>query len=100
MGGSVPWDVVDAKFMRGRKPVLRLRDHIARLVVSILQFVIGLGVAILAGAASATVALRKGKLHKVLSVIRKQNILRHDFSLKVRRLKVSYKDSETTLGFH
>ena len=44
LGGSVPWKVVDAKFVRGRRPVLGWRDHLARLIVSLLQFVIMAGV--------------------------------------------------------
>ncbi|KAF2803464.1 amine oxidase-like protein [Mytilinidion resinicola] len=41
VGGSVPWEVVDAKFVRGRVPVLGWREHVARLVVWVMQVVIG-----------------------------------------------------------
>jgi hypothetical protein len=40
LGGSVPWEVVDAKFVRGRKPVFGWGDHLARCVVLVMQFVI------------------------------------------------------------
>lgn len=33
LGGSVPWEVVDAKFMRGLKPVLGWKDWVVRAVV-------------------------------------------------------------------
>lgn len=37
LGGSVPFDVVDAKFMRGLKPEFGWKDYIARLIVWVLQ---------------------------------------------------------------
>jgi hypothetical protein len=37
LGGSVPWDVVDAKFMRGRKPVFGWMDYILRFYLVIIQ---------------------------------------------------------------
>lgn len=41
LGGSVPWDVVDAKFMRGRKPELGLVDYVVRMYLVVFQFFIG-----------------------------------------------------------
>jgi predicted NAD/FAD-binding protein len=40
LGGSVPWDVVDAKFMRGRKPVFTWKDHLVRLFLLMIQTLI------------------------------------------------------------
>jgi len=40
LGGSVPWDVVDAKFMRGRKPVFTWKDHLVRLFLLMVQILI------------------------------------------------------------
>ncbi|KAL6703589.1 hypothetical protein ACN47E_009534 [Coniothyrium glycines] len=37
LGGSVPWEVVDAKFMRGLKPALQWKDYVVRVVVWGLQ---------------------------------------------------------------
>jgi len=37
LGGSAGWDVVDAKFMRGRKPELEWKDHVVRVVVLLVQ---------------------------------------------------------------
>lgn len=37
LGGSAGWEVVDAKFMRGRKPVLEWKDYVVRLVVTLMQ---------------------------------------------------------------
>jgi predicted NAD/FAD-binding protein len=62
LGGSVPWEVVDAKFMRGRKPVLAWKDYAARLIVSLLQFVISLALLALTRCDSALTHVRKGKL--------------------------------------
>jgi hypothetical protein len=42
LGGSVPWDVADAKFVRGRRPVLEWKDYLARNIVFGLQLVITL----------------------------------------------------------
>jgi predicted NAD/FAD-binding protein len=40
LGGSVPWDVVDAKFVRGRRPVLGWKDYLARIIVMLFHLVI------------------------------------------------------------
>lgn len=40
LGGSAGWEVVDAKFMRGRKPVLQWKDYVVRLVILLVQMVI------------------------------------------------------------
>jgi hypothetical protein len=37
LGGDVPWEVKDAKFSRGIKPILGWQDHVARLVILVLQ---------------------------------------------------------------
>ncbi|KAI2484636.1 Amine oxidase [Pyrenophora tritici-repentis] len=37
LGGSAGWDVVDAKFMRGRKPELEWKDNVVRVVVLLVQ---------------------------------------------------------------
>ncbi|KAJ4368753.1 hypothetical protein N0V83_005835 [Neocucurbitaria cava] len=37
LGGSLPWEVVDAKFMRGLKPELQWRDWVVRAVIWVLQ---------------------------------------------------------------
>lgn len=37
LGGDVPWEVIDAKFMRGLKPTLAWRDHAVRLAIRALQ---------------------------------------------------------------
>lgn len=39
-GGSAPWDVVDSKYSRGRKPQLSLIDRVLRIVLSLIQMVI------------------------------------------------------------
>lgn len=38
LGGSVPWEVVDAKYMRGLKPELTWKDFLVRLIIRFLQF--------------------------------------------------------------
>ncbi|KAF3037741.1 hypothetical protein E8E11_000754 [Didymella keratinophila] len=37
LGGSVPWEVKDAKFSRGVKPQLEWKDHVVRIVVTVVQ---------------------------------------------------------------
>jgi predicted NAD/FAD-binding protein len=37
LGGSVPWEVKDAKFSRGLKPQLEWKDHVVRIVVTVVQ---------------------------------------------------------------
>lgn len=37
LGGSAGWDVVDAKFMRGRRPVLEWKDYFVRVLVVLMQ---------------------------------------------------------------
>jgi predicted NAD/FAD-binding protein len=36
LGGSVPWSVVDAKFMRGRKPAFGWQDYVLRFYLSLI----------------------------------------------------------------
>lgn len=55
LGGSTPWKVVDAKFVRGRKPILGWKDHLARVIVLIIQLVI----VVVGFASSKTGALMK-----------------------------------------
>lgn len=40
LGGSVPWERRAAKYIRGRRPVLGWDDHMARLVISWIQWLI------------------------------------------------------------
>lgn len=61
LGGSVPWQVVDAKFVRGRKPQFGWKDHVARLVVTMLQYAIVLGVFVIDQARWRIATLRKQK---------------------------------------
>jgi predicted NAD/FAD-binding protein len=37
LGGSVTWEVQDAKFIRGRKPALTTSDYAARAVISVIE---------------------------------------------------------------
>lgn len=37
LGGDVPWEVIDAKFMRGLKPTLGWKDLVARILIRIVQ---------------------------------------------------------------
>jgi hypothetical protein len=37
LGGSVPWEVKDAKFSRGLKPRLEWKDHVVRIVVIVVH---------------------------------------------------------------
>lgn len=37
LGGHVPWEVKDAKFSRGLKPELEWKDHVVRIVVTVVQ---------------------------------------------------------------
>lgn len=37
LGGSAGWDVVDAKFMRGRRPVLEWKDYVVRVLIVLMQ---------------------------------------------------------------
>lgn len=37
LGGSVPWEVADAKFSRGLKPELEWKDYAVRVVVTVVQ---------------------------------------------------------------
>lgn len=43
LGGSVEWDVVDAREMRGRRPSFGWRDHAVRIVVLMLLVVLRVG---------------------------------------------------------
>lgn len=45
LGGKAGWEVVDAKFMRGRRPVLEWKDYVVRFVVTLVQ----MGISILGG---------------------------------------------------
>lgn len=40
LGGKAGWEVVDAKFMRGRKPVLEWKDYVVRVIILLVQMVI------------------------------------------------------------
>ncbi|KAF1991720.1 FAD/NAD(P)-binding domain-containing protein [Aulographum hederae CBS 113979] len=40
LGGSVPWEVVDAKFSRGKAPVLNWKDYLLRAWIVFIQFFI------------------------------------------------------------
>ncbi|KAF1917158.1 hypothetical protein BDU57DRAFT_539355 [Ampelomyces quisqualis] len=40
LGGSVPWTVQNAKFSRGISPKLSWKDHVARLIILVLNFCI------------------------------------------------------------
>lgn len=40
LGGQLPWKPVDAKFMRGLKPVLGWKDFLVRMVVHAVQMLI------------------------------------------------------------
>ena len=40
LGGNVGWEVVDAKFMRGRKPILEWKDYVVRAVILLVQMII------------------------------------------------------------
>jgi len=42
LGGSVPWEVKNAKFSRGTRPTLGWKDHFARLVVWMLQLYVSI----------------------------------------------------------
>lgn len=42
LGGSVPWQIVDAKFMRGRTPIITWQDQIVRLIILLIHFGIAL----------------------------------------------------------
>lgn len=42
LGGEVPWEVVDAKFMRGLKPILNWKDYLLRFILGLVQLVISL----------------------------------------------------------
>ncbi|CAN9153407.1 unnamed protein product [Alternaria alternata] len=42
LGGDAGWEVIDAKFMRGRKPLLEWKDHVARIVITLVQMWIGI----------------------------------------------------------
>ena len=38
LGGSVPWEMRAAKFIRGKRPMLGWKDHVVRLVISWIQW--------------------------------------------------------------
>lgn len=38
LGGSVPWEVKNAKFSRGLRPLFTWKDYLVRVVVLVLQF--------------------------------------------------------------
>jgi predicted NAD/FAD-binding protein len=42
LGGGVPWKVVDTKFMRGRRPTVGWGDSVARLIIVMIQLLLGL----------------------------------------------------------
>jgi hypothetical protein len=42
LGGSVPWEVVDAKFVRGRKPSFTWKDYVLRFYLVIIQLMLDL----------------------------------------------------------
>lgn len=42
LGGDVPWEVKDAKFSRGVKPVLGWKDYVVRVFVWVMQVWVGL----------------------------------------------------------
>lgn len=42
LGGEVPWEVIDAKFMRGLRPVRSLKDFLLRTVLQFMQLWISL----------------------------------------------------------
>jgi predicted NAD/FAD-binding protein len=37
LGGSVSWEVQDAKFIRGRRPALKRSDHVARVLILLID---------------------------------------------------------------
>jgi hypothetical protein len=37
LGGDAGWEVIDAKFMRGRAPTLEWKDHVARIMIMLVQ---------------------------------------------------------------
>ncbi|KAH9875091.1 hypothetical protein J1614_004579 [Plenodomus biglobosus] len=42
LGGEIPWEVVDAKFMRGLKPIFNWKDYALRIILQLLQLWISL----------------------------------------------------------
>jgi hypothetical protein len=42
LGGDAGWEVIDAKFMRGRKPLLEWKDHVVRIVITLVQMWVGI----------------------------------------------------------
>jgi predicted NAD/FAD-binding protein len=62
LGGRAGWEVVDAKFMRGRKPVLEWKDHVVRLIVTLVQ----MGISILEGLVGVDRGSKKTGDKKVL----------------------------------
>lgn len=62
LGGSVPWEVVDAKFVRGRKPQYTWKDHVARFVVMVLQIAITILTAVWSSVHTSALAYKKQKL--------------------------------------
>ncbi|KAF2497959.1 amine oxidase-like protein [Lophium mytilinum] len=61
LGGSVPWEVVDAKFVRGRVAVLGWRDYVARFVVWVIQVLIGAVGWVLGQAMEKVEAVKRGQ---------------------------------------
>ena len=62
LGGDVPWDVVDAKMIRGVVPVLGWKDHLARFIVYTLQLFVGLVDLIMKQAGGARKELKRRKV--------------------------------------
>jgi len=62
LGGDVPWEVVDAKFVRGRKPVLGWKDHVARLIINLMQMLVVTVTLLWTTGHSSVVAFKKEKL--------------------------------------
>jgi predicted NAD/FAD-binding protein len=42
LGGSVPWGAIDAKFMRGRRPVFGWKDYVLRFYLVVIQQLLSL----------------------------------------------------------
>lgn len=40
LGGSVPWERKEAKYIRGKRPMLGWKDHVIRLVISWIQWLV------------------------------------------------------------
>ncbi|KAH7392524.1 amine oxidase-like protein [Pyrenochaeta sp. MPI-SDFR-AT-0127] len=61
LGGSVPWDVVHTKFLRGLRPELTWKNFVARVVIQIIQVCISVLETIMGGVMrQRVVAMRNG----------------------------------------